>query len=475
MCPYTRCETTYINNIQSMLESVYTVVDYEDAKRKIYPLNSISVIYLNWIESHFGEDDKLFIQKAKNQGTRIVWVFHNKVPHDSKNIEKDVKNIKFLIDISDCICILSNGSRNILKEYDSALDERKIEYLPHQDFKGMFGHIKNPLLNAISKNGKLVFACYGLIRPYKNIDIIIKAFNEFNKNKKCKLIIAGKPADFDYVNELEKMAEDDDIFFIPEYIPASMMGSYIECADVLIQPYDLESAMNSSAMIAAFSYAKTVITANISMADDYSSDLIYKYTYNNDEDHVKQLISQMEKVYRDGKERVRKKGELLANLLEEHNSKDIVKDRLLRIVENKTKKTIYPDYNNTDFIEIIEEREIWMERFRLAEMYERMALAGKNIARMLLDSDIKEIAIYGYGKYGKRLRKELENADIKIRFIIDEKADSLKANIQIYKFEDELPPIGNLIVTAPGVNYYQIMEKMNQSTKCQVYILKEMY
>lgn len=473
--PYTRCETTYINNIQSMLESEYTVVDYKDAKRNIYPIDSISVIYLNWLENALGDDDKLYIKKAKAQGTRIVWVFHNRVPHDTKNIEKDVSNIKFLIDIADCICILSKGSRNALKEYSSTLDENKVVYLPHQDFKGMYGHIKNPVLDKIQENAEMVFACYGLIRPYKNIEIVIQAFNKFNKDKNCRLIIAGKPSDFEYVNELGKIALDESILFIPEYIPASMMGSYIECADVMIMPYDVKSAMNSGAMIMAFSYQRTVITANIFMADDFSPELIYKYSYADEEDHIKQLVNQMEKVYYDGREQVRRKGKLLFDILTENNAKDLVKEKLLNIVKNENVKFIKLPDDNTNIKEIVEEREVWKERFKLAEAYERMALAGKSIAQLLIDSNIKKTAIYGYGKYGKKLKKELENFGIEIQYIIDKNAGNISSNVPIYRNEDELPVAENLIITAPGVNFYEVMGKMNKNAKCQVYILKEMY
>lgn len=473
--PYTRCETTYINRIQAMLESEYTIVDYRDAKRGVYPIESISVIYLNWLENFMDIDDRCYLQKAKKQGTKIVWVFHNRVPHDSKDINRDIDNIQFLIDIADCICILSKGSREILKQYASNLEEKKVIYLPHQDFKGMYGYIRNPVLDKIQKNTDMVFACYGLIRPYKNIEIVIHAFREFNKNKNCKLIIAGKPSDFEYVNKLEKLVSDESILFIPEYIPSSMMGTYIECADVLVMPYDVKSSMNSGAMIMAFSYQRTVITADISMADDFDSALIYKYIYTDEEDHIRQLVTQMEKVYYDGRDQVRGKGKFLFEVLTRKNSPKLVKEKLLNIVKNENFIDQKSISDNTYINEIIEERELWKERFKLAQAYERMALAGKSVAQLLIDSSIKKVVIYGYGMYGKKLKKELEKAGIEIQYIIDKNAESIHSNVPLYKFGDVLPVTENLIITAPGVDYYEVMDKMNRNEKCQVYILKEMY
>lgn len=472
--PYTRCETTYINNIQSMLETEYSVISYIDARNGAYLAENISVIYLNWLENVLTESDILFLQKMKAQGTRIVWVFHNRLPHDSKQIGKDKGNMVFLMKIADAICILSNRSRNILLDYDSSLTD-KINYLPHQDFIGSYGFVKNTYLNTIFEEAEIVFACYGLIRPYKNFEIVIKAFCQFNINKKCKLIIAGTPVDYEYVKKLEKLITDKSVVFIPEYIPSSMMGSYLECSDALILPYNLKSAVNSGAMIMAFSYKRTVITANIPMADDFSPELIYKYSFLDEEDHVNQLIFQMEKAYLDGRNSLRNKGKELYKTVIEKNSKLLVREKLLKIVKNDYFTCIHSCGYNDQLAGIIEEREIWKERCKLAETYERLARSGKSIVKLLLDSNITNIAIYGYGKYGKRLAYELENNGITVQYIIDKNANRINTKYKIYQFKDELPPVDNLIITAPGIDFYEVMEKMNQKSRCQVYILKEMY
>ena len=56
-------------------------------------------------------------------------------------------------------------------------------------------------------------------------------------------------------------------------------------------PYDVKNAMNSGAKIMAFSYQRTVITADIPMADNFSPELIYKYSYVDEKNHMQQLVN----------------------------------------------------------------------------------------------------------------------------------------------------------------------------------------
>lgn len=473
--PCVRNKTTYIGMINAMLETECHVVSYKDAKKRLYPLSSINSIYLNWIENKLDQTDKDFLNEAKQNGIKIVWVFHNKIPHSSKTVDKDIENIKFLMKIADKICILSNGSIQFLKEYDSDLDEKKVELLPHQDFVGMFGNLGKSRVKEMIGDADLVFSCFGRIAFYKNLEVMIKAFNKFNRNKKCKLLIAGRPVDHEYVACLEKLASNENIIFIPEYIPASMMGTYLEYSDILILPYDVRSSMNSSAMIMAFSYKRTVITSNISMASEFDKNLIYEYSYDSEEEHINQLQLQMEKVYSVGKYKLRENGEKIFNYLLSNNSKESIRKKLLSIVWNDkcdcSKENVL--YNN--MIGVIEEREIWKERYEIAQSQERLAKSGLSIAQLFLEDNIKSVALYGYGIYGKKIKNELEKEGIEISYIIDKRAKELEINVPLYTIDDILPQTDILIVTIPNVNYYKLFEKMNKKGKCEIYILKELF
>ena len=72
------------------------------------------------------------------------------------------------------------------------------------------------------------------------------------------------------------------------------MESYMNIADVLVLPYNVESGMNSGVMLMAFSYKTTVIVSDIAMADEYDDNLIYKYSYDDKASHIENLAKKME-------------------------------------------------------------------------------------------------------------------------------------------------------------------------------------
>lgn len=328
--PFTLNQLIYINLTQQMIESKYDVIDYLDLKRGLYDLLSVRTIYLNWIEDKLDSTDRKILKIAKLLHINIVWVFHNKVTHDTKNVDESIKNIQFLIRISSKIIILSHSSLKFLKEYVPALNMRKVHFIPHLEFVddyGDFGKAKDMI--PIGEDD-FVFALYGRICRYKNIEILIKAFQQLDASYKCKLVIAGGSESEDYVDELRGLIKGNErIILSDKYIQDLEMGYYLNLVDVLVLPYNVESGMNSGAMIMAFSYKTTVIVSDIAMADEYDDNLIYRYSYSNEEDHIKKLAQKMEEAYCEGKQKNAEKGLKLYNQVLVENAKEKVKDELL--------------------------------------------------------------------------------------------------------------------------------------------------
>ncbi len=60
---------------------------------------------------------------------------------------------------------------------------------------------------------------------------------------------------------------------------------------------------------------------------------------------------------------------------------------------------------------------------------------------------IETVAIYGMGKIGKHLKYELENAEIKIAYVIDEGERIIYSKEERYNLRDALPLVDIVIVT----------------------------
>ncbi|MCM1120970.1 MAG: glycosyltransferase [Eubacterium sp.] len=330
--PYSLCQTSYIHTMQGFLESKYEVIDYSDLLDEIYDLREIKSIYLNWAENVFQDKDIRLIKKAKSCGVKIVWVYHNKIPHDSDKTDMAIRTTRFLIKISDVIIVHSHQSIEILKQFEPKLKYEKVKFLAHPEFVGDYFGYAQPDETPRNKE-RFLFAFYSQLRPYKNIEILINAFNRLDKSYECELVIVGQAPSKEYFNLLKEMAQNNDkITLTAQYINSLEMAAYLEQADILVLPYSYKSVMNSGTMIMAFSYKRTVIVPDICMANDYDDSLIYKYTYGDEENHIHELHKKMEMAYKDGKERCREKGEKLYHIVTQDNAKNKVKEELIRIV-----------------------------------------------------------------------------------------------------------------------------------------------
>ena len=237
--------------------------------------------------------EALMLLYFRLSGIKIIWTFHNKRPHCDDNKINKANNLVFwfMTIISNTIFIHSKHSVRWLLDYNRFLDRKKIVYLPHVNY---FGCYKESGTNIRKEYGissdTLVFLMFGQIRPYKNIELLLKTMSSV-QNKDVKLLVAGKPVSNAYARKVEKLAHSHpNVILSLGEIPDKLVADYLNAADVLILPYNTESSMNSGVMMTAFSYRKTVIIPNIDMAKDIQTkDFFFCYQYSNMKEHEEAL------------------------------------------------------------------------------------------------------------------------------------------------------------------------------------------
>ncbi len=318
--------------MQLMLELKYSVIDYWSLKEGWYSLGAIRTIYLNWIEKRLDRTDRALLRKAKLLNINVVWVFHNKIPHDVSNILEMENNICFLIRNSTHIIIHSRNSIEILKGYEKNLNINKVCYIPHPNYIGDYGAYRG--IKKMPDFGEsFVFAFLGQIRPYKNIEVLLAAFKMLKDKYDCSLMLAGMAPSQEYLDRLTQLVKGQNgIYFFNKYVDDMEMERYLDVADIIVTPYALRSSMNSGTMIMAYSCGKTTITPSICMAEDFPDDLIYKYRYATETEHVNQLALQMEQALLNGKEENARRGRQLQEIVKNEYSKEKVERRLLSII-----------------------------------------------------------------------------------------------------------------------------------------------
>lgn len=73
---------------------------------------------------------------------------------------------------------------------------------------------------------------------------------------------------------------------------------------------------------------------------------------------------------------------------------------------------------------------------------------GKSLVEYFEKNGYKTVAIYGMKELGERLYDELKDSGITVKYIIDKKAESIYADVDVVSPDDDLEPVDVIVVTA---------------------------
>lgn len=476
--PYMDVEANeMLRNTVDMLEEKYDVVGRMDPSLDLTSLLETRAIILNWAEQWITEEQKAQILKYQEFGTRIIWFFHNRTAHEQENVDKETDNMVWLADHSDYIAILSKSSRQYVPGKETNKD--KVRYVPHVQYHSRVNaRITEVLRNKYQiKEDEFVYCIFGLIRPYKNIEMAIKCFGRI-QNDKTKLIIAGKPITEAYAQEIARLSEKlKNIITDFRFLSDMELDCLIELSDIVLMTYTGVSSMNSGVLIKAFSDARTVIAPAICMVNDICEerDFIYRWQSEN----VDAICSQMINAYTDGKEICRNKGKEAQTYLNENNSDTIVKEALFGMIDEEEKEKINILRNITSRNTL--EREVecneknyrkYRYLFHIMCQWMQLKNQGIEIADWLKALGWNRIAIYGMGAIGQDLLTELRTKGIDVIYGIDRNAMNIQSEIPVCMLEDKLESVDGVIVTS-AAQQEQIKKEVHKKLEVPVVSLKD--
>ena len=187
-----------------------------------------------------------------------------------------------------------------IKSYDSfiSFSENVGEKLKNNTRKKvlpLFHPINDHLPNKISKDqalsnlnlpSKKYILFIGLIRKYKGVETLIKAFYYVSKeNEDLNLIIAGEfYDDITIYNKLIKRKDIEDKVIIDDnFLESSKIRDYICVSDLIVQPY--KKASQSGITPVAYFYDKPLVVSNIKglkeiIINDKSGEIFDETPYN---------------------------------------------------------------------------------------------------------------------------------------------------------------------------------------------------
>jgi len=201
----------------------------------------------------------------KLRGKPVLFTVHNVDSHEPSRSYKYI--CRRLFKLGDHYLVHSNANRKrLIGEY--GLESKKVTQIPHGplDF-----HVKE-----VADRGRIlhefgfaredrVLLLYGAIRPYKGIEVALKAFARVVEEfPRCKLLIAGKPWESweRYDRLIQTLGIEDRVVTRLGYVPSSEVYKFFTAADLVLLPYTRFGAQ-SGVGATALSFRKPMIVSNV--------------------------------------------------------------------------------------------------------------------------------------------------------------------------------------------------------------------
>jgi glycosyltransferase involved in cell wall biosynthesis len=159
----------------------------------------------------------------------------------------------------DAIVTLSEYGATRLRE-QAGIPAERIRVIPH----GAFDYLARlpdpvPLPDDLAAVEGPVILCFGLIRPYKGVDLLLEAFRSVEG---AELWVVGRPlgVSLDDLREVASRAPGR-VRFVPRFVADPELPAYFRRADLVVLPH--RDAEQSGVLFVALAFAKPIVMSDV--------------------------------------------------------------------------------------------------------------------------------------------------------------------------------------------------------------------
>jgi glycosyltransferase involved in cell wall biosynthesis len=183
------------------------------------------VVHFQWLTIQ-----PLDVHLLPRTGAPLVLTAHDVLPREPRRGQLAAQ--RRLYDRVDAVVVHSAHGRDRLVEA-LGVDRAKVEVIAH----GAFEHLTRvpgarPLPAELAATDKPVVLCFGLLRPYKGIDVLLDAWRRLAPD--AELWIVGMPR-MD-IAALRAQAPAS-VRWVPRFVADDELAAYFERADLVVLPY----------------------------------------------------------------------------------------------------------------------------------------------------------------------------------------------------------------------------------------------
>jgi glycosyltransferase involved in cell wall biosynthesis len=191
----------------------------------------------------------------------VIVIAHNVIPHEKQTGWKSLS--KYLLSACDAYIVLSASLLDDLKIFT---DSRHKDFIPHPLYD-QFGEAvdRKEAADRLGLDPSLRYLLFfGMIRKYKGLDLLIRAFAEMrNRVPDLRLIVAGEfySGEKEYMDLIHESGTGDRIIIRDHFIPSGKVRDYFSLADLVTQPY--RSATQSGVSQIAYHFGVPMLVTDV--------------------------------------------------------------------------------------------------------------------------------------------------------------------------------------------------------------------
>jgi glycosyltransferase involved in cell wall biosynthesis len=214
---------------------------------------SADVVHFQWLAvQHL--DGHLLPANRTAEGTRrpLVLTAHDVLPREPRPGQLAAQ--RRLYERFDAVVVHSeHGRRRLTDELD--VSEQRVHVIPHGVFDHLAADSTADTAALPSQTDKPVVLCFGLMRPYKGIDVLLDAWRGIED---AELWIVGAPRmDISALSA----AVPPGVRFVPRFVADDELPAYFRRADLVVLPY--REIDQSGVLFTALAFAKPLLLSDV--------------------------------------------------------------------------------------------------------------------------------------------------------------------------------------------------------------------
>jgi glycosyltransferase involved in cell wall biosynthesis len=206
------------------------------------------VVHFQWLTvQHL--DGRLLPRGRGGWGPKLILTAHDILPREPRRGQRSAQ--RRLYERFDAVVVHSEHGRERLTR-ELGVDSDRVHVIPH----GVFVHLAaGPPRPPPFQTDRPVVLCFGLMRPYKGIDVLLAAWRGIED---AELWIAGMPR-MD-IAPLRALAPPN-VHFVPRFITDDELPAYFRRADLVVLPY--REIDQSGVLFTALAFGKPLLLSDV--------------------------------------------------------------------------------------------------------------------------------------------------------------------------------------------------------------------